>query len=224
VNRLKINDTIIHTIIFDFDGTLAKLTIDFQQMQKEIMKLLSSYGLITEALHANFILEMIHEAFEILNQRNTGLADGFLAQAKTIIEKIEIEAAGQGELLGYTKELLMILQSQDFSYGIITRNCVQAIKIVFPDILSYCPVLVCRDDVVHVKPHPEHIHLALSKLDALARNTLMIGDHPIDIMTGKNAGTATCGVLTGKCSKEEFLNAGADIILADVSHIIDWIK
>jgi len=84
---LKINDTIIHTIIFDFDGTLAKLTIDFQQMQKEIMKLLSSYGLITEALHANFILEMIHEAFEILNQRNTGLADGFLAQAKTIIEK-----------------------------------------------------------------------------------------------------------------------------------------
>jgi phosphoglycolate phosphatase len=218
---LKIKQSDIHTIIFDFDGTLAKLNIDFQKMREVITALILSHGIASDQLRSNFVLEMIDAAFEILNQRSDLEAGAFLDTANAIIEQIETDAAGNGELFEYTKELLSTLHAAEISCGIITRNCAKAVKIVFPDILSWCPVVVCRDDVNKVKPHPEHISLALTRLGSSPHSTLMIGDHPIDITTGRNAGTFTCGVLTGRCQKSDFIEAGADIVLANASDILN---
>jgi phosphoglycolate phosphatase len=222
--ELKIKQKTIKTIIFDFDGTLAKLNIDFQKMRKDIAVLIESFGIAPDQLHTDFVLEMIDAAFEILHQRPDKKAKKFLDEANAIIEKIETEAASNGELFDHTKKLLTSLQSKNISCGIITRNCAKAVKIVFPDILTYCPVVICRDDVNKVKPHPEHISLALTKLGSSPASTLMIGDHPIDVKTGRNAGTSTCGVLTGRCQRKDFVKAGADIVLSSAAEILDIIK
>lgn len=219
-----INGSTINTVIFDFDGTLAKLNIDFQIMRNTIMELIMSHDITEDKLHTPFVLERIDEAFEILNGRSKQIAENFLNEANAIIEKMETDAAAQGALFDYTKTLLQTLRLTNISYGIITRNCVKAVKIVFPDILSYCPVVICRDDVNNVKPHPEHISLALGRLGSSPENTLMIGDNPIDIETGRKAGTKTCGVLTGRCQKNDFIEAGADIVLANASDILSIIK
>ncbi|MCE5210486.1 MAG: HAD-IA family hydrolase [Deltaproteobacteria bacterium] len=221
---LNIKQTDINTIIFDFDGTLAKLNIDFQQMHESIEKHILSYGIKRDGLHSKFVLEMIETAKAILINQMPHQADTFLNEANAIIENIEIEAASTGELFEHTKELLKYLDAVDISCGIITRNCNKAVKIVFPEILSYCAVVICRDDVKRVKPHPEHITTALEKLGSSAGNTLMIGDHPLDIKTGRNAGTKTCGVLTGHFQKDAFLEAGADIVLAQASDLLNIIK
>jgi phosphoglycolate phosphatase len=78
--------------------------------------------------------------------------------------------------------------------------------------------------VNNVKPHPEHLNMALKELGGSAKNTLMIGDHPLDIKTGLNAGTKTCGVLTGRCKRNDFIKAGADLILPQAADILDIIK
>lgn len=221
---LTIDQSNINTLIFDFDGTLAKLNIDFQEMRDAVMEVVLSYGISREEIHAHFILEMIDSAFGILFQRSETEARRFFYQTNAIIENIETRAALQGELFEHTKDLFTSLQSKEFSCGIITRNCTKAVQIVFPDILSYCPVVICRNDVKNVKPHPEHITLALAKLGASAPNTLMIGDHPIDIHTGRNAGTKTCGVLTGRCRKTDFIDAGADIILSQAADLLNIVK
>ena len=220
---LKIKQLTIKTIIFDFDGTLAKLNIDFHLMREAIGKLILSYGITRDELHTDFVLEMIDSATAILNQRSPHISKKFFDEANSIIEKIEIEAAENGELFDRTKELLNSLKSLKISCGIITRNCAKAVKIVFPDILSYCPVVVCRDAVNKVKPHPEHLNMALKKLGSSAENTLMIGDHPLDIKTGHRAGTKTCGVLTGRCPKNDFIEAGADIVLSNAVDILNII-
>lgn len=213
----------IHTVIFDFDGTLAKLNIDFQKMRRVIMELIASCGISGDGLHTRFVLEMIDGACEILQQQSESRARSFLAQANTLIENIEVEAAHQGELFEQTKDLLTSLQNGGIACGIITRNCARAVKIVFPDILSCCPVVVCRDDVNNVKPHPEHISLALARLNSPADTTLMVGDHPIDIKTGRNAGTRTCGVLTGRCRREDFLDQGVDLVLSHAAELLNII-
>ena len=221
---LKIKQSIIKTIIFDFDGTLAKLNIDFHRMRDVVGKLILSYGITRDELHTDFVLEMIDSAAAILNQRSPHISKKFFDEANSIIEKIEIEAAENGELFDRTKELLNSLKSLKISCGIITRNCAQAVKIVFPDILSYCPVVVCRDAVNKVKPHPEHINMALNKLGGSAKHTLMIGDHPLDIKTGRRAGTKTCGVLTGHFQKNDFIEAEADLVLPHAADILNIIK
>jgi phosphoglycolate phosphatase len=220
---LTIRQSDIHTVIFDFDGTLAKLNIDFQQMRVAVMEIISSYGITGDELHTRFVLEMIDGAFEILNRRPDGKAQSFLTEANTVIEKIEVEAAHRGELFEHTRELLASLQAMNISCGIITRNCARAVRIVFPDILSCCPVVVCRDDVSKVKPHPEHISLALKKLGSSPDSALMVGDHPIDIKTGRNVGTKTCGVLTGRCRKNDFIDEGADIVLSHAAQLLNII-
>ena len=221
---LKIKQSTIKTIIFDFDGTLAKLNIDFDQMREAVGKLILSYGITRDELHTDFVLEMIDSAAAILNQHSSHISKKFFDEANSIIEKIEIEAAENGELFDRTKELLNSLKSLKISCGIITRNCAKAVKIVFPDILSYCPVVVCRDAVNKVKPHPEHLNMALKILGSSAENTLMIGDHPLDIKTGRRAGTKTCGVLTGHFSKNDFIEAGADLVLPHAVDILNIIK
>ena len=95
---------------------------------------------------------------------------------------------------------------------------------IFPDISAYCKTVVCRDHVQRVKPHPEQLNLALSYLKARPERSLMIGDHPLDIETGHNAGALSAGVLTGRCRKEDFLTAGADIVFQEATDIIRLLK
>ena len=75
---LKIRQTDIHTIIFDFDGTLAKLNIDFQKMREVLTALILSHGIASDQLRSHFVLEMIDDAYEILNQRSDPEAGAFL--------------------------------------------------------------------------------------------------------------------------------------------------
>lgn len=221
---LKIKGISIETIIFDFDGTLAKLNIDFKQMREAILKLISSYGISRNYLQTDFVLEIINISKTILSNSSPQKTKAFMYKATKIIETMEIEAATNGELFPQTKELFTRLKLSEISTGVITRNCEKAIKTVFPDILSYCDAVVCRDTVKKVKPHPEHLNKALQLLNSTAYTTLMVGDHPLDIQTGRNAGTCTAGVLTGNFQKSDFLNAGADLVLSQASDLLNMIN
>ena len=221
---LSVNHTQIDTLIFDFDGTLAKLNIDFDRMRRAIDDLILLYGVDPQRLQHRFVLEMITETCAILQKRSRSQSLSFQKEAFRIIEAIEVEAAQRGELFDGTRELLTDLRKYSISAGIITRNCARAVHTVFPDIADHCPVVICRDDVQQVKPHPEQINLALSKLGSSARRAMMIGDHPIDIETGQNAGTLSAGVLSGHFREEDFIQAGADLVLSQASDILNWLR
>ncbi|PKN20726.1 MAG: hypothetical protein CVU71_02780 [Deltaproteobacteria bacterium HGW-Deltaproteobacteria-6] len=220
MSHLRINHTAIDTVIFDFDGTLAKLNIDFDLMRRSVGELVTLYGIDHHILQHRHVLEIIGEAGALLRKNSHRKSESFTGNAFRIIEGIEVDAAQRGELFDGTKELLSVLREHSIRSGIITRNCAKAVRTVFPDILSYCPVVICRDDVEHVKPHPEQLNLALSKLGSSAGTSMMIGDHPLDIETGQNAGTLCAGVLTGHFQKDDFIRAGANLVLAQAVDIL----
>lgn len=214
----------IDTVIFDFDGTLARLNIDFEQMRREVAALTDRWGVDSRSLQNRFVLEMIAEVQTLLGKNSGNHAALFTREAFRIIEEIEVAAAQSGSLFDGAKGLLTGLRKASLQTGIITRNCEKAVRTVFPDIRDYCPVVICRNDVRRVKPHPEQINLALSRLSAKPGRCVMIGDHPIDIETGKNAGTRTAGVLTGRFQAKDFLQAGADLVLAEAPEILRRLK
>jgi phosphoglycolate phosphatase len=221
---LKIRGNIVKAVIFDFDGTLAKLNIDFQYMRKEVLHIASSYGIGPNLLETKFVLEMINTVSDILNLKSAQESENFKKEAMNFIENLEIRAAEDGELFDKTKELLTFLKANGLSTALVSRNCEKAIFLVFPDILNYCDAVVCRDKVANVKPHPLHLHTAINIIRASPPRTLMIGDHPLDIETGRNAGTFTAGVLTGHHLQTDFLKAGADLVLAEAADLIETIK
>ena len=224
MSRLTIKGVAVKTIIFDFDGTLAKLNINFLEMRRKIDELIALYNIDVSAMQKTHILETVYSAYGILRLESPGRGARFKKQAYRLIEEIELAAAANGELFVHTKCLLEKLLFYTISAGVITRNCRAAVYKIFPDILRYCPVVVCRDTVTYVKPHPEHLNKALEMTGGRAENSLMVGDHPLDIETGKNAGTITAGVLTGSYSRKDFVQAGADLVLTEAAQILQWIR
>jgi pyrophosphatase PpaX len=64
-------------------------------------------------------------------------------------------------------------------------------------------VLVTSDDPVESKPSPQPVLAALAPLGAAPAETLVVGDSPHDIASGRDAGAATAACLWGPFSREQ---------------------
>ena len=210
----------IQAVVFDFDGTLAKLNIEFPLMRKAILDLIGIYGIPINGLANMYVLETINAALGLILERNPGKEEDFLEQALGLVKAIEVEAAKKSELIDGTKDMLAELRRRNIKAGVVTRNCKAAVTTVFPDIFNYCDSVITREMTRNVKPHPEHLTVALRSLGAAPESSFMVGDHPMDIKIGKDAGILTIGVLTGYSTSDELLEAGADFIVSKAADII----
>jgi phosphoglycolate phosphatase len=207
----------VKAVIFDFDGTLAVLNIDFGFMREQVFDLIRQFGVKEESIRQKHALEIIDEVFAILFQGNPSAAQNFYESAHDLLHEIEMESAGEGKLLPRVEETLSGLRKKGIKVGIVTRNCADAVRRVFPKIDDFCDVFVSRNSVKNVKPHPEHLTTAMNGLNVSGRETVMVGDHILDIQAGKRVGAKTIGVLTGSTKRGDFEQAGADFVLDDAS-------
>ena len=76
---------------------------------------------------------------------------------------------------------------------------------------------------VPTKPHPAMLGGLMETIGAKPETSLFVGDSNVDILTGKNCGLDTCGVLWGFRSRQELEGEGADHIAeapADLLRIV----
>lgn len=212
-------------VVFDFDGTLARLTIDFDRMRREVLALLARHGAPCAGLERLQVLELVEAA--ALRLRARGRDGGpFRAAALAAVERIELAAADAGGLLPGVPAALAALRARGYRLGIVTRNCAAAVASVLQgpaggDLAH--DVLLARDHVSRVKPDPTHLEAALAALGVSPPAALMVGDHPLDVAAGRRAGMRTVGVLSGRHAQGDFEAAGADLVLEDVSHLPAWL-
>lgn len=203
-------------VIFDFDGTLALLNLDFERMRAGVAELALQFSLSPAPHDGAPLLEWLQEmASKMEQEAEKQAALDLMRRAHELIRDMEVEAARKGELFSFTRPLLAALQSAGVRTGIITRNCSPALQTAFPDAMEYTACLLTRDDVVRVKPDPEHLELALQQLECPPDAALMVGDHPIDMATGRNAGTHSAGVASGRVCQDDLAAAGADHVARD---------
>ena len=211
----------LKAVVFDFDGTLAKLNIDFPQMQKSVIELIDSYRVPLNGIRHLFVLEMIEAGKDWILKKSPSEVSVYIKQAYGLIEYIEVEAAKNSKLIDGTREMLQELKYRKIKLGIVTRNCEVAIFRVFPDIHEYFDSVITREQTSHVKPHPEHLRLTLKTLHVEPEFASMVGDHAMDIKIGRDVGTLTIGVLTGASSMNDLIQAEADIILQKAADLLD---
>lgn len=215
----------IEAFLFDFDGTLARLNIDFKALRGEILALAASFGLEDPFLpDPPYLLELTLAFKEQLKGREGVSAEDFYSQAMKLIEKREWEAAYPENLFPSTRMVLKGLHEKGFKVAVLTRNSGKSVCRVFPDLEQTIEVFLPREKVLNPKPDPGHLREALELLKVLPQKAVMVGDHPIDILSGKKAGTFTLGVLSGRIQETEMRAAGADLVLADIGSILELLK
>lgn len=209
----------LNAVVFDFDGTLALLNVDFKAMRLDILGLAASFGVSDDGLEGLFVLEMIAEIRRRIGRVAPGQEGLFSDRALKRVTDRELAGAVGSALFPGVREMLVELKRRGIKRGILTRNCLEAVTAVFPDIGDYSEAVVTRDDTERVKPHPDHIRTVLRILGENPAKSAMVGDHPMDIRVGKEVGALSVGVLTGYSAASDLQEAGADLILARASDI-----
>jgi phosphoglycolate phosphatase len=207
--------------IFDFDGTLTPLTLDFSLLRAKVEEMAREY--VDESVLASqadqYILEMIHGVADPSPKKVPGSGRGLSGTAPS-----RSGVRTGKSLYPYAKGTLLRLRSKGVKVGILTRTCIEVIETVFPELAGHVDTVVTRDDTRYVKPNPEHVRLALEVLQVAPREAVLVGDHPTDIEAGRALGTLTAGVLTGRTSRAQFVNAGADHIFDDIRGVVGLLE
>jgi phosphoglycolate phosphatase len=210
-------------ILFDYDGTLAILNLDFAAMRQQLFAFTVAQGVAPQELHGLDILEMLTWATAWLRQHAPERAARYAREAEQLIQDIEVEAAHRSGLLPGVPEFLVVLQQEHIGIGIVTRNCDAAVRVTFPHIDTYCQAFMPRHRVTQVKPHPAHLQAALDCLGTTPARALMVGDGAMDMQAGKALGMFSIGVLSGNTPGAALLEHGADLVLASVTDLLPYI-
>lgn len=216
-------DLDIEAVLFDFDGTLVYLNIDFGRMRAEVEALLPQYGLSMEGRRDLYVLELIEDAAQGLKTQDEEKAQAFQREAEAAIVAIELEAAAEAQVYPEVPGLLRRLRERGLKVAIVTRNCRTAVDRILAETPLAYDVLLTRDEVTAVKPNPEHLLTALRLLGVEPQRTLMVGDHPMDVQVGRAVGTMTAAVLTGAGSSKRFSEVQPDLILAQVGDLGEYL-
>jgi phosphoglycolate phosphatase len=205
-------------VLFDFDGTLVEIDIDFAQMRRGVASVGSEYGVSAEP--GLYVLESLEDIFGKILPQDADRAREFRRRAEKLIVDIEVDAVARSRAFLGADETLRELKDRGIKIGIVTRNCRSAVIRAAEMAGFVYDLLLTRDDVEKVKPDPQHLMDALNLLGSEPEKALMVGDHPMDVLAGRRAGTKTAAVLTLR-SREDFEEVAPDLILTGVAELLE---
>jgi phosphoglycolate phosphatase len=187
-------------------------------MRREVERLAERF-MPADALRqyeGQLMLEMIYHIEEALGEKGPAFRD----EAFALLREIEVRAAQGKEVYLYVRNVLSRLKKRGLKIGVMTRNCAEALRRVFPDMDAYVDVSLTREDIRVVKPHPSHPLAVVGLLGVDPSEALLVGDHPTDILAGQASGIRTVAVLTGRTQRADFERVGADHIVPDIRGLL----
>lgn len=213
----------ITTVLFDFDGTLVQLNLDFPKIYQGIHSIVEKYGVDPAFYQDLFLIELVERITQELMEHKPEEAKRFNKEAEGFLRRGEIAAAKEAEVVPGACQTLKRLKKKGIKIGIVTRNCKEAVEIGLGKNDFTYDLLLTRDDIRPVKPKPHSLERALKVLKSKPEETIMIGDHPIDIKAGKKVGVKTIAVLSGKKTKEDFKEFKPDLIILSVKELLNYL-
>jgi phosphoglycolate phosphatase len=211
-------------ILFDFDGTLASLHIDFTRLRRKITALAEPFlGEEPEASELP-VLEWLDELAGEIREFDHALGQEFHCRGRLVIQATELDAAREARLFAFTRPMLAGLRASGIKTGILTRNSTAAVKVVFPDVAACCDAFMPREDAPRVKPDPAHALAVLERLGVAQERALLVGDHPLDVQAARAAGLAAAAVVSGHSQREALAAAGPDYLAEDCLELMGALR
>jgi HAD superfamily hydrolase (TIGR01509 family) len=198
------------TVLFDWDGTLCD---SGAALYRAFVKVLAEFDLSFSFAEYQAVYTpawyRMYEAFG-LPPESWKLAD------QRWLHHYDGE---QPELLPGAGDVLDRCRAAGLQLGIVTGANRDRIRREFDRLGLLFPAIVCHEDVVQRKPHPEGIERALMLLNAAAESCCFVGDAPEDIEMGKRAGVFTIGVVSEYVARSRMDAAAPDLLLEKIDQL-----
>jgi HAD superfamily hydrolase (TIGR01549 family) len=184
----------IRAVVFDFDGTLFHLPIDFAAFRREM-------GLTEE------------------DKVGTALQDWTDAgddERLAVVTRYERESVPAGRFTPGAQEALRALRTTH-RVAVLTRNSRHSVTDALGDLADGLHI-VGREDVKRLKPDPEGLFTALGLLDARPAESAMVGDTFHDVEAAKSAGLRSIVLRNPKLA---YAPEGADVYIETLTELVE---
>jgi pyrophosphatase PpaX len=206
----------LRAVLFDWDGTLVNTA---EASFRCYEKLFGSYGIA-------FDREAFRRTYSPnwhLTYSSLGLAEERWpeADARWLTHYREEEIV----LIEGAREALLRVREAGLRAGLVTSGDRVRVEQEVADfgMAEIFDVLVCAEDTVHRKPHPEPLLLALERLRLAAGQAAYVGDSPEDIQMAQAAGVRAVGIPGGFPNREALAAARPDALAPSLSAALDTI-
>jgi phosphoglycolate phosphatase len=168
--------TTYDAVVYDLDGTLAGLAVDWAEVHRDVAGVLDEHGVDTDGMDLWDLLKRSRER------------DALAEAVETTIADHEREGARNSERLPCADRLLE--HPADLPVGVCSLNCEAACRLALDRhaLADRVGAVVGRDTVETEKPDPEPLLATLRGLDAPPERAVFVGDSEQDELAAERAG------------------------------------
>lgn len=207
-------------IIFDFDGTLADTRQAIVKTQQQTMRELH-LPVPTEQESMATIGLTLRNCFRALSP---SLTNEQIDECATTYQRLfsENKKLYPPMLFPHVRETLKALKQQGLTLTIASSRTSASLHELTQElgIADYISYIVGGDDVEKPKPEAEPVLVTLRTLGFHPDEALVVGDMPVDVQMGRNAGARTCAVTYGNATPQQLDDASPDSIIDDIQKLI----
>ncbi len=211
-------------VIFDLDGTLVD---SIEDLADGVNYALKKHNLSTNTLSDYYYFVgngMEHLVRSALREKGSDdeLYKAVRADFDSYYEKHSNDKTRAYEGM---EELLKKLSEKEIATAVLSNKAQvylgAILRKAFPQ-HSFKAEFGQRDGVER-KPHPQALFMLMEELGFKKEDCVLIGDSDVDIITAKNAGIDSIGVLWGFRTREELLEAGAENLVKNSEELLKLI-
>jgi len=174
----------LQVIIFDFDGTIVKLHVDWDALRKILSeKYMNDFG------EVQTFKQITKDLQKVVIRGDPELIDSYIRT----IEKFERENVREysflEDVIYFIKNLENLGINSNVKLAIFSLNFRSTIFTILSqhDLLGRFHYIVGREDVVEWKPDPEGLFKILKHFNVSNNRSIYVGDSEFDLEAGKNA-------------------------------------
>lgn len=204
----------IKALLFDWDGTL----VDSAHLG------LVAFEKTFDALGVPFV-HAVYEAKYSPNWYSTYEALGLPKEHWQTADELWIRHYGEqsAPLIEAVGETLLQLREKGYQLAIVTSGSRSRVsreveQCVLRDAFA---VIICNEDIVNKKPHPEGLELAMREMNVAPSQCAYVGDAPEDIEMGRRGQVMTIGVRSDYPSSARVRSANPDLYLERLAELLD---
>lgn len=212
--------TMTELVIFDFDGTLGDTRQKIVDMLQRVMRERGLPVAPDDACAATIGIPLTGAFLRLFPDMTEAEAEECTETYRVLFERHRKELIP--ELFPHVRETLEQLKNSGIRMSIASSRTSASLWAFLDDmgLKGYFEYVIGAQDCAEHKPSALPVLATLERLNVRRERAVVVGDMPVDILMGCNAGCRTVAVTYGNGNRADLIEAGADYVIDDIRELL----